>query len=75
MSATMEALKEALRKRVPKDEDSPGCQLCRMILDDLEKNGHLTGAPHDYANYPIFPKKGKLDHLKLEGILFLESEL
>jgi hypothetical protein len=71
------ALKEALRKRVPKDGDSPGCQLCKWILADLEAhNGKLEGGGDlDLFGKPIFPKSGEVMHLKLEGFVFIESEL
>lgn len=76
MSAALEDLKAALRLRVPRDEDSPGCQLCKWILLDLEANGgKLKGWNMDMFNQPIFPKKGEIAHLKLEGMTFVESEL
>lgn len=66
--ATLDELKDRLRSRVPKDEDSPGCFLCKWILLDLEKNGKLKGWNMDQFDQPVFPKKGELAHLKLEGI-------
>lgn len=76
MSASLEALKARLLERVPKDEDAPGCQLCKWTLEDLETNGgKLKGWNLDLFGKPIFPKSAELAHLKLEGIPFVESEL
>jgi hypothetical protein len=72
----LDALKAELRKRVPKDENSPGCFLCKWILFDLEaNNGKLKGWNLDSFNKPIFQKEGEIAHLKLEGIEFLETAL
>jgi hypothetical protein len=72
----LEALKELLRARVPKDDDSPGCQLCEWILLDLEAHdGKLKGWNLDVFKKPIFPKEGEIAHLKLEGFPFVESVL
>jgi hypothetical protein len=67
----IERLKEKLRARVPRDEDSPGCQLCKWILGDLEQNGTLTkGYPEICIDgKPLFPVEGKTAHLILEGFL------
>jgi len=72
----LEAVKAELRKRVPKDEDSPGCLLCKWILLDLEAHGgKLKGWSLDSFNKPAFPRDGEIAHLKLEGIEFLETVL
>lgn len=71
----LEALKEALRKRAPKDDDSPGCFLCKWILLDLEANKKLKGWNLDSFGKPIFPREGEIAHLKLEEIQFLETVL
>lgn len=72
----VEEIKELLRKRVPKDEDSPGCILCKWILLDLEAHGgKLKGWHLDAFNRPVFPKEGEIAHLKLEGIPFVETAL
>lgn len=60
-------LREFLRSRVPKDDDSPGCApCCKWILDDLEKNGKLTGYPRDFNGVPDYPIESKIKHLHLE---------
>jgi hypothetical protein len=62
-------LREFLRSRAPKDGDSPGCvPNCKWILDDLERNGKLTGYPLDSVGLPIYPIDSKLLHLHLELI-------
>lgn len=72
----LETLKVELRKRVSKDEDSPGCFLCKWILLDLEAHGgKLKGWSLDSLNKPSFPRDGEIAHLKLEGIEFLETVL
>lgn len=72
----LDALKEALRKRVPKDSDSPGCFMCQWILFDLEANkGKLKGWNLDSFGKPTFLKEGEIAHLKLEGMEFLETSL
>ena len=45
------------------------CFLCRLIAEDLEINGKLTGHPLDYTGQPEFPVKGKVRHLELEGFI------
>lgn len=42
------------------------CFLCRYIVEDLEKNGKLTGYPKDWASSGLFPVEGKLIHVILE---------
>lgn len=72
----VEEIKELLRKRVPKDEDSPGCFLCKWILLDLEAHGgKLKGWDLDLFGKPVFSKGGEIAHLKLEGIPFVETAL
>ena len=76
MITDLVALKEALRQRVPKDDDSPGCQLCKWVLADLEANGGaLKGWHFDLFGQPMFQRKGEIAHMKLEGFIFVESEL
>ena len=50
------------------------CFLCRWILEDLKAHGELTDEAKERPNgeKPLFPKKAKEAHLKLEGIA-LES--
>lgn len=48
---------------------SVGCFLCRWILEDVKKNGKLTGYPLDYNQQPEFPVQGKINHLELEGFI------
>jgi|SoiMethySBSTD1v2_1073268.scaffolds.fasta_scaffold5273654_2 hypothetical protein len=71
----VEAVKVEVRKRVPKDEDSPGCFMCKWIMLDLEANGKLKGWNLDQFGKPIFSREGELAHLKIEGIEFLEAAL
>lgn len=61
-----------LRRRAPVG-DGPGCFLCSLILQDIEKNGKLTGYPLDSNGGATFPREGKIEHLRLEG--FLASDL
>ena len=42
------------------------CFLCRLILEDLRKNGKLTGYPLDSTGAGTFPVDGKKKHLALE---------
>jgi len=44
------------------------CFLCRLISEDIDKNGKLTGHPLDWGGSGTFPVEGKIRHLKLEGI-------
>ena len=60
-----------IRKRVP-DAAGIGCFLCKWILEDLTVSPKLTGYPLDSNGAAIFPRAGKIDHLKLEG-LYLPS--
>lgn len=48
---------------------APRCFLCRWILEDVKKNGKLTGYPMDYNDQPEFPVTGKICHLELEGLI------
>jgi hypothetical protein len=56
-----------VRKRAP-DAKGIGCFLCKLIHEDLERNPKLTGYPNDTNGASIFPRAGKIEHLKLEGI-------
>jgi hypothetical protein len=56
-----------IRKRIP-DAKGVGCVLCKLIYEDLEQNPKLTGYPNDANGAPIFPRAGKIEHLKLEGL-------
>lgn len=76
LACGVEVLKDQLRSRVPKDEDSPGCNLCQHILLDLQANGgKLKGWNLDMFGKPVFPRDGEISHLKLEGFKFVESVL
>ena len=57
----------ALRKRIP-DEQGVGCFLCRLFVEDFEKNGKLTDHPYDANGKGLFPVAGKTRHLQLELI-------
>lgn len=60
-----------IRKRTV-NEKGVGCFLCSWILEDLAHgNGtRLTGYPTDYIGGQIFPRAGKIEHLRLEGFVF-----
>ena len=74
--SSLAALKALLLARIPKDEDSPGCQLCRWVHQDLEAHGgKLKGWNLDLFGHPIFDRDAELMHLILEGIPFVEAEL
>lgn len=60
-----------IEKRAP-GPGGVGCFLCKWILEDLAKNPKLTGYPTDANGASVFPRAGKIDHLKLEG-LFLPT--
>lgn len=47
---------------------SDKCFLCRLIKEDIHKNGKLTGYPLDWGGTGTFPVEGKIIHLKLEGL-------
>lgn len=64
-----EVLRDFLRSRTPADENSPGCAPnCSWILEDLERNGKLTGHPKDSNGQPVYPLGAKIMHLHLELI-------
>jgi len=54
-----------LRRRAP-DRSGRGCFCCGLILEDIEKNGKLTGYPLDAMGSGTFPVAGKRRHLELE---------
>lgn len=49
-------------------ERSPVCFLCRLIEEDLEKNGKLTDGDKQIDGSYSFPLVGKKAHLRLEGV-------
>jgi hypothetical protein len=57
-----------LKKKAP-DKDGVGCFLCKWIVEDLARGGPLTGWPFDSNGGAIFPRSGKIDHIRLEGFL------
>lgn len=57
-----------LKMRAP-NEKGIGCFLCKWIAEDIEKNGSMTGYPIDHMGGPVFPRQGKVAHLRLEGLL------
>lgn len=57
-----------LRKKIPQG-DGPGCFVCKLIVEDLDLHGKLTGYPLDAMGSPTFLRSGKIDHLRLEGFL------
>lgn len=62
---------EKIRNLITPKVDS--CFLCAWILKDFMKNGKLTNSPLDYSGQPIFPRVGKEEHLKIEGLKLEES--
>lgn len=69
-----EKLLETLKKKSP-GKGGRGCFQCKLILEDLKKNGKLTGYPFDFNGAPVFPKEGKLAHLRVEGLSRYAKEL
>ena len=61
--AEKSAAMKALPGRVGK------CFLCKWILQDLVKNGTLTGHPKYELVPDLFPTEAKMTHLRLEKIL------
>lgn len=57
-----------LKRKVP-NQDGVGCFLCKWIVEDLARGGPLTGWPFDSNGGAIFPRAGKIDHIRLEGFL------
>jgi hypothetical protein len=57
-----------LKKKIP-DAHGVGCFLCKWIVEDLARGGPLTGYPFDANGAPIFPRGGKIEHIKHEGFL------
>ncbi len=49
-----------LRKR------KKGCFACKIISDDVKKNGRLTTYPVDGSGKSAFPIKGKVAHIEVE---------
>jgi len=45
------------------------CFLCKWIEQDIRENGGLTGHPFDWSHSSLFPIRGKVWHLRLEGML------
>lgn len=72
---TLTDLKVELLARAP-NAAGEGCFPCRWILEDLDAHGQLTDAEdqHSDGGKPMFPKKSKLAHLKLEKIDVPSSE-
>lgn len=59
-------LKDVLLDRVP-TRAGVGCLMCRLILEDLAKNGCLKGAILLSFDDPMFPPEAMILHLDLEG--------
>lgn len=57
-------VKPLLKARIPVEE-GPGCFLCKLIYEDLEKNQKLT----DYPKGHSLGEPGKYRHLQLEGMI------
>lgn len=56
---------ETLRRRAP-SEAGVGCFLCKLIVEDFDLHGTLTGHPKDSNGHGIFPQVGKAEHIRLE---------
>jgi len=56
---------ERLKKRIPKDEDSPGCQLCKWIVQALGPGNVLRDHPVGGDHKEFLVKSQKM-HLALE---------
>lgn len=58
-------LRSFLAGRIPV-ADGPGCFCCRLIWEDLERHGKLTGYPFDFVGSGTYPVTGKVLHLAVE---------
>jgi len=56
---------DTLRRRAP-NERGQGCFLCKLIVEDFDLHGTLTGHPKDSNGHGIFPQAGKAEHIKIE---------
>jgi len=56
---------DKLRRRIPTAQ-GVGCFLCKLIVEDFDKNGELTNGPKDFNGNGIFPHPGKIEHIKHE---------
>lgn len=56
----------AMIERRKVNEKGVGCQLCTFIVEDLAKNGFITGYPQDSLGAPQFPVEAKLQHIRIE---------
>lgn len=56
---------DALRGRAP-NESGSGCFLCKLIVEDFDLHGTLTGHPKDSNGHALFPQTGKAEHIKIE---------
>lgn len=50
------------------------CFLCKIILEDQEKNGKLTGDPKDGEGKPMFPPEAKVRHVQIEKLYERKGE-
>jgi hypothetical protein len=57
---------DALRPRVP-SAAGVGCFCCKLIVEDFDLHGELTGHPKDSNGQAVFPRVGKLEHIRLEN--------
>lgn len=56
---------ERLKVRIPKDDDSPGCQLCKWIVEALTPSNVMRNHPVK-DDHKLFPVKSQKLHLALE---------
>jgi hypothetical protein len=61
-----ETLRRFLKLRSPVGDGSGCAPNCKWILEDLEKNGRLTGYPSNAMGGGTYPVEGKILHLAVE---------
>ncbi len=66
MGTVLQEVEQSEKLLIAAKVGAPTCFLCRYIVEDLEKNGKLTGHPKDWAGSGLFPIEGKLRHCILE---------
>lgn len=54
--------------------NAEGCFLCRLIVEDHEANGKLTGHPKEVDGKGQFPVEAKMRHVKIEKLYVMKVE-
>jgi len=69
VSETIEEGRRRRRERIIQqlEQRAESCFLCKWILEDIRANGALTGYPLDANGQAVFPRAGKVEHIRLEG--------